>query len=168
MTLFWGLHLAAARSLHLHPSQAPGADTCARNTKASAPHHPHPPCPPGCVENVIALCIRGDIFGKVWAARSCICVLENNSTQADFLHETNSSTCSVIKGATGVFQFAFSLKEKWQEGTVTMTTEVTDSTHVCESRQQVEGEEGLGVRGGLGPAQRGTSQRRQNAVTHIT
>lgn len=73
-----------------------------------------------------------------------------------------------MKGATGVFQFAFSLKEKWQEGTVTMTTEVTDSTHVCESRQQVEGEEGLGVRGGLGPAQRGTSQRRQNAVTHIT
>lgn len=49
-----------------------------------------------------------------------------------------------------------------------MTTEVTDSTHVCESRQQVEGEEGLGVRGGLGPAQRGTSQWRQNAVTHIT
>ena len=68
---------------------------------------PHLPPPPGCVENVTALCIRGDIFGKVWAARSCICVLENNSTQADFLHETNSSTCSVIKGTTGVFHFLF-------------------------------------------------------------
>ncbi len=48
-----------------------------------------------------------------------------------------------------------------------MTTQMTDGTHVSESRQQVEGEEGLGVRGDLGSAQRGTSQRRQNAVTHI-
>lgn len=45
---------------------------------------------------------------------------------------------------------------------------MNDSTHVGESREQVEGEEGLWVGGGLGPAQRGTGQRWHNAVTHIT
>lgn len=54
------------------------------------------------------------------------------------------------------------------ESFVAMTATMTDSTHVSESRQQVEGEEGFRVRRGLGPAQRGTSQRRQSAVAHIT
>lgn len=54
------------------------------------------------------------------------------------------------------------------ESVVAVTTAMTDSTHVSESRQQVEGEEGLRIWGGLGPAQRGTDQRRQSAVTHIT
>lgn len=47
------------------------------NTKEPAP-------PPRWCGNVTALCIRGGIFGKVWAARSCICVLKNNSAQADY------------------------------------------------------------------------------------
>lgn len=54
------------------------------------------------------------------------------------------------------------------ESFVAMTATMTDSTHVSESRQQVEGEEGFRVRRGLGPAQCGTSQRRQRAVAHIT
>lgn len=44
----------------------------------------------------------------------------------------------------------------------------TDSTHISKVGQQVEGEEGLHVRGGLGPARRRTSQLWQNAVTCIT
>lgn len=48
-----------------------------------------------------------------------------------------------------------------------VTTDATD-THVGEAGKQMEGEEALGVGGGLGPAQRGTSQRRQGTVAHIT
>lgn len=44
----------------------------------------------------------------------------------------------------------------------------TDSTHISKVGQQVEGEEGLHVRGGLGPARRRASQLWQNAVTCIT
>lgn len=42
------------------------------------------------------------------------------------------------------------------ETAIATTTIMTDSTHISESGQQVEGEEGFRVRGGLGPAQRGT------------
>lgn len=38
------------------------------------------------------------------------------------------------------------------ETVVAMTKSVTDNTHVSEARQQVEGEEGLRISGGMGPA----------------
>ncbi|TNN85703.1 hypothetical protein EYF80_003950 [Liparis tanakae] len=44
-----------------------------------------------------------------------------------------------------------------------VTTTMIDSTHVGESRQQMEGDEGTRVQGGLGSA-----QRQQSAVTHTT
>lgn len=55
-----------------------------RNTKEALP-------PPGLCGNVIALHIRGDIFGTVWAAHFCICALKNNSSRPFF--DTKSDTC---------------------------------------------------------------------------
>lgn len=40
--------------------------------------------------------------------------------------------------------------------------------HIMETRQQVEGEEGFQLWGGLGPARHGTSRCWQGTVTHVT
>lgn len=131
---------------------------CVRNTKETARH------PPGFCGNVTARCIRGDIFGKVWAARACSCALRNS--YANMNSSTRSRRCGSREWK---IRFLWSFSLIWFHSGQAQALEVqTDSTHISKVGQQVEGEEGLHVRGGLGPARCQTSQLWQNAVTCIT